>query len=113
MERDRGGERERPRRRAHAVRPRLGGAGRAPASVSATFVSAAALDAGIGGSLGTRRRLVAVMGTRSIRRDDLARNRTVPAIEVSPRDGTVTLEGRVLRTDPVTRVPLSRRYLLA
>ena len=93
--------------------PDWGATGRAPASVSTTFVSAAALDAGIGGSLGTRRRLVAVTGTRAIRRDDLARNRTVPAIEVSPRDGTVTLDGRVLRTDPVTEVPLSRRYLLA
>ena len=93
--------------------PDWGAIGRAAASVSTTFVSAAALDAGIGGSLGTRRRLVAVKGTRAIRRDDLARNRTVPAIEVSPQDGTVTLDGRVLRTDPVTDVPLSRRYLLA
>jgi urease subunit alpha len=81
--------------------------------VSTTFVSAAALDAGIGGSLGTRRRLVAVTGTRAIRRADLARNTTVPPIEVSPKDGRVTLDGRVLRTDPVPDVPLSRRYLLA
>jgi urease subunit alpha len=93
--------------------PDWGATGRAPASVSTTFVSAAALDAGIGGSLGTRRRLVAVTGTRAIHRADLARNTMVPPIEVSPDDGTVTLDGRVLRTDPVTDVPLSRRYLLA
>ena len=31
----------------------------------------------------------------------------------TPPEGTVTLDGRVLRTDPVTDVPLSRRYLLA
>jgi urease alpha subunit len=37
----------------------------------------------------------------------------VPPIEVSPHDGTVTLGGRVLRTDPVADLPLSRRYLLA
>jgi urease subunit alpha len=93
--------------------PDWGATGRAPASVSTTFVSAASWDAGIGGSLGTRRRIVVVTGTRAIRRDHLARNRTVPPIEVSPHDGTVTLEGRVLRTDPVSDVPLSRRYLLA
>jgi urease subunit alpha len=93
--------------------PDWGATGRAPASVSTTFVSAAALDAGIGGSLGTRRRLVAVTGTRAIRRADLARNTTVPPIEVSPEDGTVRLDGSVLRTDPVHDVPLSRRYLLA
>jgi urease subunit alpha len=90
-----------------------GGIGIAAASVSVTFVSAAALDAGISGTLGTRRRLVPVRGTRSLRRDGLARNRTVPAIDVSPVDGTVTLDGRVLRIDPVTAVPLSRRHLLA
>jgi urease subunit alpha len=90
-----------------------GAIGRAPSSVSTTFVSAAALDAGIAGTLGTRRRLVAVRGTRSIRRDDLVRNRTVPPIEVSPVDGTVTLDDEVLRCDPADEVPLSRRYLLA
>jgi urease subunit alpha len=90
-----------------------GGTGLAPARVSTTFVSAAAIDAGIARTLRTRRRLVAVRGTRAIRRDSLARNRTVPPIEVSAADGTVTLDGRVLRTDPVTEVRLSRRYLLA
>jgi urease subunit alpha len=93
--------------------PDWGGTGLAPAPVSTTFVSAAAIDAGIARTLGTRRRLVAVRGTRAIRRDGLARNRTVPPIEVSAIDGTVTLDGRVLRTDPVTEVRLSRRYLLA
>jgi urease subunit alpha len=93
--------------------PDWGAMGTAPTAVSTTFVSEAALDARISRKLGTRRRLVAVRGTRSIRRDDLARNRTVPAIEVSPRDGTVTMDGRVLRIDPVGEVPLSRRYLLA
>ncbi|HJQ72849.1 MAG TPA: urease subunit alpha [Actinomycetota bacterium] len=93
--------------------PDWGATGLAPARVSTTFVSAAAIDAGIARTLGTRRRLVAVRETRAIRRDGLARNRTVPPIEVSAVDGTVTLDGRVLRTDAVTGVRLSRRYLLA
>jgi urease subunit alpha len=93
--------------------PDWGAIGRAPASVTTTFVSRAALDAGIAGTLATRRRLAAVRGTRSIRREDLARNTLVPLIRVSPEDGTVSLEGRVLRSDPVREVPLSRRYLLA
>ena len=93
--------------------PDWGATGLAPARVSTTFVSAAAIDAGIARTLGTRRQLVAVRETRAIRRDGLARNRTVPPIEVSAVDGTVTLDGRVLRTDAVTGVRLSRRYLLA
>jgi urease alpha subunit len=31
---------------------------------------------------------------------------------VDPADGTVSLGGRILRTEPVSEVPLSRRYLL-
>jgi len=90
-----------------------GATGDAPAAVSTTFVSKAALEDGIGRVLGTRRRLVAVEGTRSVLRGHLARNPWTPRIEVSPSDGAVTLDGRALRCEPVREVPLSRRYLLA
>jgi urease subunit alpha len=93
--------------------PDWGAIGPAASAVSVTFVSQLALDARIDETLRTNRRLVAVHGTRTIRREDLVRNRTTPEIEVSPSDGTVRLSGRVLRSDPVTEVPLSRRYLLA
>jgi urease subunit alpha len=56
---------------------------------------------------------VAVHGTRSVTRGSLVRNTSVPPIRVDPADGTVTLEGRILAVDPVSEVPLNRRYLLA
>jgi urease subunit alpha len=90
-----------------------GGVGPAAASLSTTFVSRAALDGRIAHTLGTRRRVVAVRGTRGLFRRDLVANREVPEIEVSRVDGTVTLGGRTLRVEPVREVPLSRRYLLA
>ncbi|HEX9033240.1 MAG TPA: urease subunit alpha [Streptosporangiaceae bacterium] len=93
--------------------PHWGGHGRAPASLSLTFVSQAALDAGIAGRLGTRRRLVPVTATRSVRRDSMIAGRACPLIDVDPADGSVTLDGRVLAAEPVREVPLSRRYLLA
>ena len=80
--------------------------------MSTTFVSGAALEADIVGTLATRRRVVAVRGTRGIGRADLVANTAVPAIEVSRTDGTVTLDGRVLAAEPVDDVPLNRRYLL-
>jgi urease alpha subunit len=33
-------------------------------------------------------------------------------VQVDSGDGTVTLDGRVLAVDPVSEVPLNRRYLL-
>ena len=90
-----------------------GGLGRAPASLSVTFVSQAAIDAGIAARLGGERRLVAVSGTRSVRKDSLIAGRGCPPIAVDPADGTVRLDGKVVAADPVAEVPLSRRYLLA
>jgi urease subunit alpha len=90
-----------------------GALGLAAASLSLTFVSRAATDAGIAHTLGTRRHVVAVERTRGIRREDLLVNTAVPSIDVSRADGSVTLEGRPLRVEPAIEVPLSRRYLLA
>jgi urease subunit alpha len=91
-------------------RPDWGGLGRSAASLSTTFVSSRAV-----GSPDLRRHgraLIAVKGTRGLTRESLARNRAVAAIEVDVRDGTVTLDGRLLAVEPVAEVPLSRRYLL-
>jgi urease subunit alpha len=92
--------------------PDWGATGDAGAALSTTFVSGAALEAGIARTLATRRRVVAVGGTRGIGRVDLVANTAVPAIAVSRADGTVTLDGRVLASEPVDEVPLNRRYLL-
>ena len=93
--------------------PDWGGTGEAATRLSTTFVSRAALDAGFTSTRGTRRRVVAVRGTRGLSRTDLVANTAVPRVDVSPDDGEVTLGGRVLACEPVEEVPLSRRYLLA
>ena len=92
--------------------PDWGALGVASARLSTTFVSQAALDAGFAAT--TARRVVAVHGTRGITRDELVANRATPVgMSISPVDGTVELDGRVLAVEPTPVVPLSRRYLLA
>jgi urease subunit alpha len=91
-------------------RPEWGGLGRAAASLSTTFVSAAAADSPALAAHG--RSLTAVRGCRGLTRASLSRNRATAAVDVDVRDGTVTLDGRVLAVDVVREVPLSRRYLL-
>lgn len=93
--------------------PDWGAIGEAAASLSTTFVSRAASDRGVADRVGTRRRIAPVHGTRGLIRPDLIANTAVPDVEVSPDDGRVTLDGRVLACEPVDAVPLSRRYLLA
>jgi urease subunit alpha len=95
-------------------RPDWGGSGRAAASLSATFVSArGAADRGLRARLeASGRSVVAVSGTRGLTRDSLARNRATAPIEIDPTDGRVTLSGRPLEVDPVSALPLNRRYFL-
>jgi urease subunit alpha len=95
-------------------RPDWGGSGRAAASLSTTFVSA---RGAANPRLRTRleasgRSVVAVAGTRGLTRDSLARNRATTPIEIDPADGRVTLAGRLLAAEPVSDLPLNRRYFL-
>ena len=93
--------------------PDWGALGTAPASLSTTYVSQAALDAGIGATLGHAPTVAAVRGTRGLTRGDLIAGRAAPPVAVAPGDGTVTIDGRVVAAEPAAVVPLSRRYLLA
>ena len=89
-----------------------GAISRAAASLSVTFASGAGVDGDIARRLGTRRQVIPVRGTRGLTRADLWANRATAPIRIDPLDGRVTLAGRPLAVDPVSEVPLSRRYLL-
>ncbi|MGH2650918.1 MAG: urease subunit alpha, partial [Actinomycetota bacterium] len=92
--------------------PHWGALGEAAPAISTTLVSGMALEAGIRERLGSHRRFVAVRGARTALRGSMVHNAAVLPVQVDPGDGTVTLDGRVLAADPVSEVPLSRRYLL-
>ncbi len=92
--------------------PHWAAMGSAPAAVSTTFVSRAALEAGLRERLGSRRRFAAVSGIREVRRSSLLANTAVAPIEIDPGDGTVRLDGRPLTSPPADEVPMSSRYLL-
>ena len=93
--------------------PDWGATGEAVAALATTFVSRAAFDDGIAATLATRRRVAVAHGMRNLRRADLVANTLVLPIDVSPVNGTVTLDGRVLAAEPVSDVPLNRRYFLS
>ncbi|MFJ5550085.1 urease subunit alpha [Streptomyces sp. NPDC093225] len=96
--------------------PLFGAHGAAPADLSVAFVSAAAVAAGSAGrpydALATRRRRVAVRGTRGIGPKDLLHNSRTGDVQVDGRSGLVTLDGAPLRSEPADSVALSRLYFL-
>ncbi len=93
-------------------RPMFGAFGGARAEICASFVSGAALEAGIAQTLGLRKRLVAVRGTRDIRKSDLIHNSYTPKIEVDPQTYEVRAEGELLTCEAATVLPLAQRYFL-
>ncbi len=62
--------------------------------------------------MATRRRRVAVQGTRGIGPADMVRNARLGRVEVDPRSGLVTLDGDPMRSGAAEDVSLSRLYFL-
>ena len=91
--------------------PQFGAHGATPADISVAFVAQAALDQG-GDAMPTRRRRVAVRGTRGIGPADLRLNSRTGAVDVDQRTGLVTLDGEPIRSEPAESVALNRLYFL-
>lgn len=91
--------------------PQFGAHGGTPADISVAFVAQAAVDQG-NDKMPTRRRRVAVRGTRGIGPADLRLNARIGAVDVDQRTGLVTLDGDPLRSEPADSVSLNRLYFL-
>jgi urease subunit alpha len=94
-------------------RPMFGALGGALAETCVTFLSAAALDNGIGNALKLHRRLVPVANTRGgIGKKSMIHNDALPVIEVDPETYEVRADGVLLTCEPATVLPMAQRYFL-
>lgn len=93
-------------------RPMFGALGGARYATSVSFVSQAALDAGIGEQLGLQKNLVAVKNCRSVRKQDMVLNSYQPKIEVDSQTYQVRADGELLTCEPAEVLPLAQRYFL-
>jgi urease subunit alpha len=91
----------------------FGAYGRALVESSLLFVSAAALEADLGRSLGLSRPLVAVSNTRGgISKAAMIHNSATPNIEVDPETYEVRADGELLICEPAESLPMAQRYFL-
>ena len=90
----------------------FGALGGARHATSVTFVSSVALAGGVAERLGLAKRVVAVRGTRTVRKRDLVHNGALPAIEVDPQTYEVRADGELLTCEPAATLPLAQRYFL-
>ena len=94
-------------------RPMFGAFGKALTNSSVTFVSQAALDAGLPDKLGTAKQMVAVENTRSgISKASMKLNDATPDISVDPETYEVRADGEILTCEPAEVLPMAQRYFL-
>ena len=93
-------------------RPMYGVLGKARGKTGVTFVSQAALDDDVGGKLQLQKQLVAVKGTRGVRKKDMIHNSMTPEIEVDPQNYQVRVNGELITCEPAENLPMTQRYFL-
>lgn len=94
-------------------RPMFGAYGKALTNSSVTFVSKAALDAGLRDKLGVDKAMVAVENTRGgIGKHSMVLNDATPHVDVDPETYEVRADGELLTCEPATVLPMAQRYFL-
>lgn len=77
-----------------------------------TFISQAGLDNPEVHALGLQKPLVAVKGTRDVKKSDMVHNTWMPKIEVDPETYEVLADGMPLVCEPAEVLPMAQRYFL-
>ncbi|MGH9455743.1 MAG: urease subunit alpha, partial [Terriglobia bacterium] len=93
-------------------RPMFGSFGGALKSTSLTFISKAAMEAGIPERLGLRKGIAAVSRCRGLTKREMIHNNALPRIEVDPDTYEVRADGELLTSKPAQTLPLAQRYFL-
>ncbi len=93
-------------------RPMFGALGKSLAASCVTFVSGAAVKAGIAKTLKLDRIVLPVSGTRKLKKKDMVLNGAMPKVEVDPETYQVHADGELLTCEPATVLPMAQRYFM-
>ncbi|WP_436639328.1 urease subunit alpha [Microbaculum sp. FT89] len=93
-------------------RPMFAACGKSLTTSSVTFVSQAAVDAGLSNRLGVAKTLVPVAGTRAISKASMIHNAATPRIDVNPETYEVRADGELLTCPPAEVLPMAQMYFL-
>jgi len=94
------------------MRPMFASYGGAISSTSLTFVSQAAIAAGIPEQIGLQKTAVAVSNTRQLSKAEMKLNNALPTMEVDSETYEVRADGELLTCEPAEVLPMAQRYFL-
>jgi urease subunit alpha len=93
-------------------RPMFGALGLAKYSTSVTFTSKLAIKKGLAKKLGLKKKLLPVKNCRKIGKKDMVFNNLTPSIEIDPETYVVKVDGKVVTSEPASKLSLARLYNL-
>jgi urease subunit alpha len=93
-------------------RPMFGALGGARHSTVMTFMSQAAIEAGMADRLGLKNRVGRVSNCRMVTKSSMILNDYQPVIEVDPQNYQVRADGQLLMCEPAEILPMAQRYFL-
>ncbi|MDQ4423173.1 MAG: urease subunit alpha [Thalassolituus sp.] len=93
-------------------RPMFGSYGKTRNATSMTFISQAALDAGVPEKLGLKNLIGVVKGCRTATKASMVLNDWQPDISVDPQTYEVRADGELLTCEPAEILPMAQRYFL-
>ncbi|NBD19820.1 urease subunit alpha [Aquabacterium fontiphilum] len=93
-------------------RPMFGAFAGAMSRTSLTFMSQAAIAAGLPEQYGLRKTIVGVKGCRTVKKADMVHNSYLPKMEIDAQTYQVRADGQLLVCEPATELPMAQRYFL-
>ncbi len=93
-------------------RAMFGSFGGALQRTSLTFMSQAAIAAGLPEQYGLKKAIVGVKGCRTVKKADMVHNHYLPKMEIDAQTYQVRADGQLLVCEPATELPMAQRYFL-
>ena len=93
-------------------RSMFGSFGKALTTTCTSFISEAAMSAGLVEQLGLKKKIGVVKNCREVKKRDMIHNRYAPHMEVDPQTYEVRADGQLLTCEPADVLPMAQRYYL-
>ncbi|MDH5825562.1 urease subunit alpha [Sphingobacterium faecium] len=94
------------------LRTMYGGYGKALTSTCFNFVSQISIEKGIKEEYGLEKTLLPVENCRNISKKDMIHNDATPDIKVNPENYEVSVDGEIIKCEPIDTVALGQLYFL-
>jgi urease subunit alpha len=93
-------------------RPMFGAYGRSLHKSSLTFISQAAMAAGIPERFGLQKTVSAIKNVRGVTKHQMVHNHYLPTMEIDAQTYAVRADGQLLTCEPARSLPMAQRYFL-